>query len=212
MSAGRASRDATDSLDIEQKNPADAGTRTERLLAVAIDRDAPARCAHAVPRGTSRIPLIVIADREWSRPHGGDAEAVATAIIEEANDYLAELGLWVMVQRFDEWDAPAFGSLAEMISTVAQQGLRVDRSQVVIALTAQSLPGRGDGQVSIEDRVIVVRHQPGQWSEAAVIAHEMGHLFGLQHREGTYMQARGFALSPTWSDCQRRAIRAVTGE
>jgi hypothetical protein len=210
MMGARGSNRAGAEAAIAELMEADRATGEELIRSLAadiIDADLPGEVCRAdsAERGPDQqIQALVVFDREWSTDGEDQAMEDAMAVIEEANDALHEIGYHLDVRDYVVWDRPVGLSFDDVGHHAAQDLRSAAEEPLVVVLSGGYPDEQRDGLYLPSINSVVVRHdRSGGSAESTILIHEVGHLVGLEHRAGTYMQPHGFPLVPVWSTCQK---------
>ncbi len=166
------------------------GVETFLQLGTAADDDVlPLEWGHSlISTNTSQTALLIpfkavlVLDEEWRTHFGDRAELEARLIVTRAIGHYRSLGMHVLPVRVESWQSPNYvTSLTDLLDEIESDGVLGD-GDVVIVLTGQEVAGTKDGAAVFGGRYVIVRHHAvhnGQ--DEFVLAHEIGHVFGVHH-------------------------------
>ena len=156
----------------------------------------------------------ILIDDDFMITNGANWRDRVSEMVRGTNDLLGQVGIEIRIGSIDPWVSESdAGSLQVLVESAESQSQR-DPSRLLIVITCQD-PPKVDGLAqSGYGRVIVEYYHNDVTRNAALLSHEIGHLFGASHHEdaiecvgdGCVMDEKGFQHYEDWCNHHRELI------
>lgn len=154
-------------------------------------------------------------DEDFARNVGAGWRAEAHRTLQEASSLLERVGIELAVASTQRWESDdAEDSVVDLLDAADLQ-TETRAGNLLLVITDQHTVRYDGWAQDSRDRVIVRFNHERTQRNAALIAHEVGHLLGAHHHEddeectegGCIMDERGFAHATEWCDHHAETIQ-----
>ncbi len=160
----------------------------------------------------------ILVDDDFIDTNGANWQNDVGEMIRATNNLLGQVEVEIRIGSIGVWeseDEPE--SLSDLMDSAITQSQR-DPSRLLIVITCQNPPKKDGLAQSGYGRVIVEYYHNDIPRNAALLSHEIGHLFGAGHHadavecvgDGCLMDAKGYSHSENWCDHHRQLIGDAT--
>ncbi len=173
---------------------------TQLVIDASIDR--------VVRAQSTRVVLAI--DEEWQARFWEDSRSAATSLLWQASTLFRALNIHLLPVRMETWQSPDVADSAALLSA-ARSAIPLGGADIVVVLTGQEL-APADGRAEFGGRYALVGHHPERPErDAAVLAHEVAHLFGGSHGcdlpgHSGFMAKKGFKEPDLVCPCTRQVL------
>lgn len=152
------------------------------------------------------VLVDVVVDEEFVNHIGKDWENRVREIVRNANKLNGQVGLNLKVVSVQRWRSDDAEATLEALLNSAERQTHRNSGNLLLAITCQDTV-KYDGLSQTSERAVIVQYyHKHQERNAALIAHEVGHILGARHHEqedecdgdGCIMDREGYDHASQW--------------